>query len=194
MFSIQARDIPNIISMLRILLVYPVVQFLLARQFGWALLLFIVAGVSDAVDGFLAKHYHWQSRLGSFLDPLADKLLLLSCYVIVAYYGLIPYWLLVAVVTRDLVIVGGATAYYFLLRPFDGQPHKLSKVNTFLQLLLIVAVLFHQGVSALPKGLLSGLIDLTLLTTVASGVLYVYLWGTSFWREWHGKQRPDGAG
>ena len=76
----KARHIPNIISVFRILLVYPVVASILQKRFDWALTLFVVAGVSDALDGFLAKHFHWQSRLGSYIDPLADKLLLVSSY------------------------------------------------------------------------------------------------------------------
>jgi cardiolipin synthase (CMP-forming) len=184
MFQIQARHIPNIITVGRICLIYPVVDLLLSRRFDWALMVFVIAGISDAVDGFLAKFFQWQSRLGSFLDPLADKALLLSCYVILGSFRMIPLWLLVAVVARDLLIVGGAVAYYFLLRPFDGQPHLLSKLNTFLQLTLVVAVLFDAGISTLPQFILSGLIGLTFVTTVLSGGLYVYVWGTNFWKEY----------
>ncbi|HUL10747.1 MAG TPA: CDP-alcohol phosphatidyltransferase family protein [Methylococcaceae bacterium] len=181
----KARHIPNIISVFRIILVYPVVHFLLARRFDWALALFVVAGVSDALDGFLAKHFNWQSRLGSYLDPLADKLLLVSCFLGAGWLGLIPIWLVVAVLLRDLVIVTGAIAYYFLLRPFEGRPHLTSKLNTFFQLVLIVAVLFHQGVAALPASLLSFLIAVVLITTLISGAIYVYVWGRSYWRETH---------
>lgn len=102
---LEPRHLPNIISVLRILLVYPVVQMLLARRYDWALALFVLAGLSDALDGFLAKHYHWQSRLGSFLDPAADKLLLLACFVVGGWQGLMPLWLVVAAVLRDIVIV-----------------------------------------------------------------------------------------
>lgn len=181
----KARHIPNIISVFRILLVYPVVSFLLERRFDWALTLFIVAGVSDALDGFLAKHFHWQSRLGSYLDPLADKLLLVSCFIAAGWLGLIPAWLVALVLLRDLVIVAGAVSYYFLLRPFEGQPHFVSKLNTFFQLLLIVAVLFHHGVAQLPDLVLSLLVGTVLLTTVASGVIYVYVWGQRYWQETH---------
>jgi len=182
---VKPRHIPNIISVFRIILVYPVVHFVLARRFDWALALFVVAGVSDAVDGFLAKRFQWQSRLGSYLDPLADKLLLVSCFVSTAWLGLIPVWLLLLVLLRDLVIVTGAVAYYFLLRPFEGQPHLVSKLNTLLQLLLIVAVLFHHGVAALPASLLSVLIGAVAFTTLTSGVIYVYVWGQRYWRETH---------
>lgn len=182
---LRARHIPNIISLLRVLLVYPVAHFLLTGRYDLALALFIVAGLSDAVDGFLAKHFHWQSKLGSLLDPLADKLLLLTCFILGAQLGLLPMWVTAAVVARDAVILGGATAYYFLLHPFEGHPHWTSKVNTFLQLVLIVAVLFHHGVTALPSFLMNTLTGLVLLTTALSGVIYVMVWGRSYWRETH---------
>ena len=177
------RHIPNIITACRILLVYPVIQLLLAQRYDWALALFVVAGLSDGLDGFLAKHFHWQSRLGSYLDPLADKLLLVSCYAVLGWLGQIPVWLVALVVLRDLVIFSGAVAYYFLMRPFEGHPLLLSKLNTLLQLLLVFTVLFRLGVAALPAALLNGLILLTALTTLVSGAQYVYIWGNSFWRE-----------
>lgn len=179
----QARHIPNLITGVRILLVYPIVYFLLERRFGLSLGLFFLAGVSDGLDGFLAKHYHWQSRLGSYLDPLADKLLLVSSFVSLAWLGLVPAWLVLAVVLRDAVILAGALAYYVLHEPFEGQPHWTSKVNTFFQLVLVVAVLFSQGLRPLPEGLLSLLIWVVLLTCLVSGILYVWVWGGRYWRE-----------
>lgn len=169
--------------MLRILLVFPVAYLLLSRSFGWALTLFFAAGMSDALDGFLAKHYHWQSRLGSYLDPLADKLLLVSCFLISGSLGLIPVWLVIVVVLRDLVIICGAFAYYFLHKPFEGRPHWTSKLNTFLQLLLIVAILFHHGIAPLPDGWVPLLLGAVLFSTVLSGIVYVYVWGNSYWTE-----------
>jgi cardiolipin synthase len=182
---VKARHIPNIISVFRIILVYPIVQFMLARRFDWSLALFIVAGISDALDGFLAKHFDWKSRLGSYLDPAADKLLLVACFLSAGWLGLIPVWLVAAVLLRDLVIVSGALAYYYLARPFEGQPHLTSKLNTFCQLLLIVAALFHHGIAPLPESLLTFLIGVVLLTTLTSGVIYVFVWGNRYWRETH---------
>ncbi len=181
----KARHIPNLITGMRILLVDPVIQYLLDRRFGISLGLFVLAGLSDGLDGFLAKHYRWQSRLGSYLDPLADKLLLVSCFLALAWMRLIPVWLTVAVVLRDVVILAGAISYYFLLRPFEGQPHWTSKVNTFFQLLLIVSVLFSHGVWSLPKSLLFLLIMIVFATSLVSGVIYVRIWGSRYWREIH---------
>jgi cardiolipin synthase len=179
------RHIPNIITVCRILLVYPVISLLLAQRFDWALGLFVVAGVSDAVDGFLAKHFHWQSRLGSYLDPLADKLLLISSYVVLGWLGFIPVWLAVLVVLRDAVIFTGAVSYYFLLRPFEGQPLMISKLNTLLQLLLVFTVLVRYGITPLPDAIVAGLILMVTVTTLISGALYVYIWGSSYYHETH---------
>ncbi len=184
----QARHIPNLITVVRILLVYPVVHFMMERRFGLALGLFFLAGVSDGLDGFLAKHYHWQSRLGSYLDPLADKLLLVSSFVALAWLGLVPLWLVVAVILRDVVILAGAIAYYFLSQPFEGQPHWTSKVNTFFQLVLVVALLFGQSVRPLPEGLLWTLVLIVFIASLVSGAVYVRIWGSRYWRE----TRPAG--
>ena len=183
MIAFEPRHIPNIISVFRILLVYPVVQVMINRHYHAALALFILAGVSDGLDGFLARHFNWRSQLGSLLDPIADKLLLLSCFIVAGWQGLLPVWLVVAVILRDIVIVLGATLYYLLLRPFEGRPHWISKLNTFLQLLLIAGMLFHQGIAKLPVGLMQAIIGATLVTTVLSGLLYVRVWGASFRRE-----------
>ncbi len=181
----DARHIPNIITVFRILLVYPVNACLLQSNFGLALGLFILAGLSDGLDGFLAKHYHWQSRLGSYLDPLADKLLLVSSFLSLAWMGLVPVWLVAAVVLRDATILSGAIAYYFLLKPFEGQPHWTSKLNTFFQLLLVVSVLFSQGITPLPESLMLLLSLVVLGTSLLSGAIYVQVWGGSYWRETH---------
>lgn len=182
---LKARHIPNFITVLRILLVFPVIDFMLQRRFGLSLGLFALAGVSDGLDGFLAKHYHWQSRLGSYLDPLADKLLLVSSFLALAWIGLVPFWLLAAVVLRDLVILTGAIAYYFLQEPFEGQPHWTSKVNTFFQLFLVVTLLFSQGVRPLPESLLSSLELVVFATSLVSGSIYVYVWGNRYWQAKH---------
>jgi cardiolipin synthase len=182
---VKLQYLPNAISIVRILLVYPVIALLLERRFDWALGLFTMAGLSDGLDGFLAKHYGWQSRLGSYLDPLADKLLLVSCFITAGWLGLIPGWLVVAAVLRDVVIVTGGVLYYFLLHPFSGNPLLLSKLNTLCQLILIVAVLLNESYLPLPKGLITSLIYIVFTTILTSGILYVYIWGRSYWRETH---------
>ncbi|WP_455365321.1 CDP-alcohol phosphatidyltransferase family protein [Kaarinaea lacus] len=171
------RDIPNIISLLRIALVIPVVYLLLERQFSYALVLFFVAGVSDGLDGYLAKRNNWTSRLGSILDPLADKLLLVFSYLALGWLGDIPMWLVIAVMVRDVIIVVGAIAYHELIGEYDMMPTWMSKTNTFFQILLILLVVFSLGAYALPVMLIDGLIYVVALTTFVSGVNYVWVWG-----------------
>ncbi|MGI9212567.1 MAG: CDP-alcohol phosphatidyltransferase family protein [Methylococcaceae bacterium] len=176
----NARHIPNIISVARIVLVGPILVYLLNRQFAEALALMVVAGLSDGLDGWLARRYHWQSRLGSYLDPAADKVLLLTGYVALTSLSLIPLGLAVTIVLRDVVILTGAAAYYWLIGPFEGKPLWISKLNTVLQLILLIASMLHQSVGFIPALLLNGLMALVFVTTVTSGLAYVYVWSRKF--------------
>jgi len=173
---ISVRDIPNIISTLRILLTLPVMYFLLQHDYTVALLLFAVAGFSDGLDGFLAKHYGWQSRLGGLLDPLADKALLMSSFLVLAATGLIPIWLVLAAICRDLIIVGGALYYNFTVEEVLPAPSLLSKLNTALQILLVILVVTDAGPFPMPRLLIESLQWLLLFTVLASGAHYVYVW------------------
>lgn len=188
---LKLRHIPNLISAIRILLVYPVITAMLANSFKPAFILFTLAGVSDGVDGFLAKRYGWQSRLGSYLDPIADKLLLVASYTTLAWQGHIPFWLAVLVVGRDLIIFSGAVAYYFMLNPFDGQPTLISKFNTFCQLGLVFALLLSaSGIATLPPPLTESLTTLVALTTLGSGIHYIHAWGTRYHRARRTTRHP----
>lgn len=173
----RLRDIPNIISVLRLLAVIPVVWLLLEREFGWALVLFAAAGISDGVDGFLAKHCGWQSRLGGILDPLADKTLLVACFIVLGSMGMIPVWLVLAAVLRDLVIVTGALLYHFRVAEVEAAPSWTSKLNTLLQLLLIVLVITNAGPLPMLDGLIDTLVWACLVTVLVSGIQYVWVWG-----------------
>ena len=176
----SARHIPNCISIARIFLVLPVTAAILNRHFPAALGWFVLAGLSDGVDGFLARRFGWQSRLGSYLDPVADKLLLASSYGCLAWLGLLPVWLAVLVLTRDAVIFSGAVAYYAWVGPFDGQPSLISKLNTLLQLLLVFVILAMPDWPALPPVLALALTRLVAFTTAASGVHYVIDWSRRY--------------
>ncbi len=169
-------DIPNLISILRIFLSIPVVWMLMEQRFDIALMLFAIAGVSDGLDGFLAKHYGWQSQLGGLLDPLADKVLLVSSYLSLALLGLIPVALVLLVILRDLVIVTGALVYNFRVRELQAEPSLISKFNTLAQIVLVLAVVLDKGVIGLPQFLLLGLMWLVGITTIASGANYVWVW------------------
>ena len=172
----RARDIPNIITVFRFLLVPPVVWALLADRFGLALILFGVAGFSDAVDGYLAKRNDWGSRLGAVMDPLADKLLLLSAFITLGWLGWIPLWLVALVILRDLVIVTGALVYHFTIETVSMEPSLASKLNTFAQILLVLAVMFSHAVQPLPDAWIDGLVYAVLITIISSGIGYVWTW------------------
>jgi cardiolipin synthase len=168
--------LPNAISLLRIALVAPILFLLLDGQYGWALLLFCVAGFSDGLDGYLAMRFDWRTRLGGLLDPAADKLLVTSLFVTLAWIGLIPAWLAAIVILRDVVIVAGAIAYNFIVEPVPGEPSRISKLNTALQMLFVVFVLSHAGFNWPDKITLTVLGASILATVVISGVDYVWSW------------------
>lgn len=177
----QARDIPNLITLFRFLLVPPIVLLLLAGEFGWGLMLFLIAGVSDGVDGFLAKRFGWTSRLGGLLDPLADKLLLISCYVTLGWLAVIPLWLAGVVVLRDLVILSGALIYHLRIEALQAEPSVISKINTLTQILLVLVALSGK-MGSLPLHWVDYLVYAVLATTLLSGADYVWTWG---WRAWN---------
>lgn len=179
----RARDIPNIITVFRFLLVLPVVVLLLKQQFVSALVVFGIAGFSDALDGYLAKHYDWTSRLGGLLDPLADKLLLLASFITLGWLGLIPLWLVALVIMRDLVILTGAVVYHFLIEQLEAEPSPASKLNTFAQILLVLAIMFAEGIQALPDLWMDVLLYSVLVTTVWSGFDYVWTWSRRAWQR-----------
>lgn len=172
----RREDLPNLISILRIFLSVPVVWALLVGRFDLALVLFLVAGVSDGLDGYLAKHYGWQSVLGGYLDPLADKVLLVSSYLSLALIGIIPIWLVLLVILRDLVIVTGALVYHFRVSNLEADPSRISKLNTLMQILLVLAVVFDKGLMELPAWMITLLVATVAGTTLASGISYVWVW------------------
>ena len=171
-----ARDIPNVISVGRIILVFPVVWLLLTEQYRGAMLLFFIAGVSDALDGFLAKHYHWQSRLGGILDPLADKFLLVSTFFCLGWLGELSWLLIGLIILRDLIIVGGALAYNYRIAQLEAEPTLISKLNTFLQIALALVVVYSLGFSPVNETLVTVLVWLVVASTILSGYGYITDW------------------
>jgi cardiolipin synthase len=160
------------------LLVPPAVLALVYGAYKAAFALVVIAGVTDAVDGFLARRFDWISRLGSILDPLADKLLLVSSYVALAWLGHLPVWLATLVLARDGVIVTGATVYHFFIGPFSLRPTWLSKANTGLQAGLVVVVLAGlAGVDFLAP-LVAPLVWAVTATTLVTGGHYVWVWSS----------------
>jgi len=161
---------------MRIALVAPILILILNGSFGWALALFWLAGFSDGVDGYLAKRFSWHTRLGALLDPVADKLLVAGLFITLAYTGDIPVWLAATVILRDVVIVAGAMAYNFLVRPVQGEPTRVSKLNTALQLLFLLFVISRAGFGWPDEISITVLGASVLITVVISGVDYVLSW------------------
>jgi len=170
------RWLPNAISIFRIILILPVVVFIQNGRFGEALAVYFVAGISDGVDGFLARRFDWHTRLGALLDPVADKLLVASSYATLAWVGQIPAWLAVIVVLRDVVILGGATAYNFLIAPVKGEPTRISKLNTVLEILFVTSVLARASLGWPADEIVMMLGAGVFVTVVISGVDYVVAW------------------
>lgn len=168
--------LPNAISLMRIALVVPILLFILDGSFGWALALFWLAGFSDGIDGYLAKRFDWHTRLGALLDPVADKLLVAGMFITLAFTQDIPVWLAAVVISRDIVIVAGATAYNFLIEPVRGEPTSISKVNTVLELLFLLFVLSRAGYDWPDRITITVLGAAILVTVVISGVDYVWSW------------------
>lgn len=168
--------LPNAISLLRIALVAPILMMILAGSFGWALALFWLAGFSDGVDGYLAKRFDWHTRLGALLDPVADKLLVAGTFMTLAYTQHIPVWLAAIVILRDVIIVTGATAYNFIVGPVQGEPTRISKLNTALQLLFLLFVLSRAGFGWPDEIAITILGASILVTVVISGIDYVWSW------------------
>ncbi len=169
-------SIPNLITLGRILLV-PIVVWAIASGAMWiAFVLFLGAGLSDAVDGYLAKRFHMTTELGAYLDPLADKALIVSIYITLGIYGLIPGWLVILVVSRDIMIVGAVMLSWLVGTPVKVKPLLVSKLNTAAQIVFACVVLGTLGFAyPLPKVSLV-LMALVAALTLLSVAAYVAEW------------------
>jgi cardiolipin synthase len=164
--------IPNLLTILRVLLTPLLVIFLLEGRLSEALVVFIVAGITDALDGLIARLYKQKSRLGAFLDPLADKLLLATTYVILAVMNLVPSWLTVIVLSRDVLIVLGVFVLFMQDLPFEIRPTISSKLTTCAQ--IITAIVTMGTALATPHPLLKSILfHLTAVVTIVSWAQYM---------------------
>jgi cardiolipin synthase len=168
--------IPNFITLFRFFLVPAVIFALLTGHWGWALTGFVVAGVSDGVDGFIARQFDQRSELGAYLDPIADKLLLVSVFVVLGYMEQLPLWLVIAVVSRDALIIGGVILATVIGNPVAMKPLLVSKANTLAQILLAIVVLGELAFVADFWHLRPVLVYLAGLLTVISGAAYLVGW------------------
>jgi Phosphatidylglycerophosphate synthase len=173
--------IPNIITILRLVLIGPIIFTLLMAEYRLSFCLFLIAGITDAVDGYLARRFHWISRWGAMVDPLADKLLMVITFLTLGYLGVFPLWLLIMVVIREVVIVSGGTLYHFLIGEYEFVPTRISKVNTCLQIILTTLLMFTLSFPIIPIWFLEILMGIVFLTSLISLLDYIWVWGRRAW-------------
>lgn len=169
----KLKYIPNMICVVRIILVAPIVYYLLEERYGLALLLILIAGLSDALDGYLARRFDWRTRLGGLLDPAADKLLMFSVFVTLTWMGWVPIWFTAIVVGRDAIIIAGTIVYQLLVAPIHGEPTQASKLNTVLQIGFLLLTVSHAWAGWPPMPVLRALGAAILVTIGISTVQYV---------------------
>ncbi|PKH06187.1 CDP-alcohol phosphatidyltransferase family protein [Moritella sp. Urea-trap-13] len=177
MTNVVIKQIPNALTTLRLLLSVPICLLILNENYSAVLWIALIAGVSDAVDGWLARKLDIESRYGSIVDPLSDKAMLMSSYLAFAIVGLLPWWVAVVIVARDAVIVSGALAYYGLFGRYEVAPSIWGKTSTTVQIVFALMLLTQQVYPVLPA--LSFEIGLwsVILMVIISGCHYVYIWG-----------------
>jgi cardiolipin synthase len=168
--------LPNIITIGRIFSVPVMIWLIVTGNLGYAFVLFVIAGFSDALDGFLARRFRWQTELGAYLDPVADKTMLTSVYASLTFHGYMPIWLGITVVSRDLLIVGAVVLAWLLDRAMEIRPMLVGKLNTGLQIVLAAAILAENGFSLGWMSYISPLLWITGLLTALSAFLYLVAW------------------
>jgi len=169
-------SLPNLITLARLLAVPIVVWALLADEMGLAFWLFVAAGISDGVDGFIARRFGSRTVVGGFLDPLADKALLVSVYITLGKLGALPLWLVILVVSRDILIVGGAILFQTLTHSLKPEPLMISKINTLAQIVLAGTALAAGALGVEWRLGLAILVWTVAVTTLASGGSYIVQW------------------
>ena len=170
------RWIPNAISLSRIVLVWPILWLIVHDDFLWAFVLIVIAALSDGIDGYLAMRFDWGTPLGAKLDPIGDKVLIAGVFITLAYTGHIPVWLAVFIFGRDLILVTGSSAINYLIRPFEGSPSRISKLNTLLQLEFMAFVLCRAAFGWPDQIGITVLGAALIVTGVISMVDYMMLW------------------
>jgi cardiolipin synthase len=165
-------NLPNLFSIARVVFLIPFIYFLQQESYGLAFAILVLAGLTDAVDGAMARLLHKRTVLGAYLDPAADKILMTCSYIALSSFGLLPWWLTLLVIGRDVVIVLGVLFLRLLSRPVEARPSATSKATTCLQIATIAAPLF--SLSLYPSSWLTGgLTAATAVGTVISGMQYI---------------------
>lgn len=182
MKSYAWRWIPNALTSVRIVLIAPFARALMVQEYRFALMIFAIASVTDGLDGFLARRFNWRSRFGAVADPLADKALLITAYLVLTYTSVFPLWLFALVLGRDLLIVGGALVYHYCIGRFDMEPSMPGKLNTLVQICVVLStIIILAGLPVQPMWLNVG-VWLVSVSAVFSGVHYIVIWSSRAWR------------
>jgi cardiolipin synthase len=169
-------NIPNLLTLVRILLVPVVVWAISQGQMAIALAAFVIAGITDAVDGYIAKRFNQQTELGAYLDPLADKTLIVSIYVSLAIFGFIPPWVAILVVSRDIMIVGAVVLSTLVDKPLPIHPLMVSKANTAAQIVFAALVLASRGLKIDLDWAIFVVMWTVAALTLASAAAYLVAW------------------
>jgi cardiolipin synthase (CMP-forming) len=172
----RSLSIPNLITLARILLVPVVVWAIVSDAMQIAFLLFLAAGLSDAIDGFLAKRFGMATELGAYLDPLADKAMIVSIYIALGIADALPRWLVILVVSRDIMIVSAIMLSWLIDKPVKLKPLTVSKLNTVAQIILALCVLASRGYNFNAEPALTVLMALVAILTLLSIVFYLREW------------------
>jgi cardiolipin synthase (CMP-forming) len=173
---INTVNIPNILTLARLCLVPVVIVMITSHAWLGAFAVFVIAGITDAVDGFIARHFNQRTELGAYLDPLADKALLVSIYITLAIVNIIPSWLAIIVVARDIMILGAILLALVLHNPITIEPLKISKANTFVQIAFaafMLGTLAFNITSEMPQ---TAMVIIVALLTIGSMGAYLSLW------------------
>lgn len=172
----QFLYLPNLISVLRLFLVPVIIWMIVADELLGAFVVFLIAALTDALDGFLARQFHWQTELGAYLDPVADKALLMSVYATLGFFGHLPAWLAIVVISRDVLIIGAVLLSWLLGRSVAIHPLMVSKINTTVQISLAVLILAESGLQLGWAVLIQILIWTAGFTTALSAAVYLVIW------------------
>jgi cardiolipin synthase len=173
-FIERTMNLPNALTLLRVLLIPVFVIFIINKSPGWAILIFAAAGITDLIDGLVARVTHQRTELGAYLDPIADKLLLSSAYVSLAIIGILPGWLTIVVITRDIIILIGFVVFFLTNYRPKIRPSLLSKITTNFQIVTVLIVLLAEPWSFLTPLIPVGVYG-TALFTILSGAHYIFI-------------------
>ncbi|GAB1262466.1 CDP-alcohol phosphatidyltransferase family protein [Aurantivibrio plasticivorans] len=171
------KQVPNLLTTLRILLAAPVAWLIIEGEFSLVLVLAFIAGVTDGLDGWIARRFNAQSRYGAIADPISDKALLIGTFVSLAWVGLVPEWVAWLVVARDVVILTGAICYHWLYGRYDMAPSFWGKASTLVQICFALMVLTQQVTPVFTAEVFQGMLWLLIALAIISGGNYIKVWG-----------------